>query len=211
MSRKATRGRKPGLEPTSADEGPWLEPGEAKPGLLLFADEPVPALEPALASGAVAAIVVPPNAVPAWRELRRRYGMALLARDEPDAEANGVHLAAAAEVAAARARLGRHAVIGASCGRSRHAGMVAGEAGADYVMFGDLDRAGEAGDELFELVGWWSELFVIPCAAAVLPDPDLAAGLVASGADLVALAAAVSDLERIVAVADAVAAVGAGS
>ena len=175
-------------EPGSVDEGPWLEAGQATPGLLLFVDEAMGAaeLEAALAAGTVAAVVSRPAAVSRWRELTARYRVALLAQGEPDAEADGVHLANAAQVAPSRLRLGKTAIVGAACGLSRHEAMVAGEAGADYVMFGAIDRLPKPGDELFELVGWWRQLFVLPCAAAGSLDPEIGRALLDAGADLLA-------------------------
>jgi thiamine-phosphate pyrophosphorylase len=45
--------------------------------------------------------------------------------------------------------------------------MRAGEAGADYVMFGDPARDGWRPDfdTILERVAWWAELFAIPCVA----------------------------------------------
>jgi thiamine-phosphate pyrophosphorylase len=66
--------------------------------------------------------------------------------------------------------------------------MVAGERGADYVMFGEPDRAGRRPDfaAIEERVVWWSELFQPPCVgyAASL---DEVAPLAQAGADFVAL------------------------
>ena len=183
MSQRARR------EADAGPEGPWLEPLEATPRLLLFPpqDEGAAATVAALIeAGAVAALVVEPATLRGWRERVAPHRAALLALDEPVDGADGVHLADPARVAELRQRLGRERILGAACGLSRHAGMVAGEAGADYVMFGALDRRPEPGDELFELVGWWNELFVIPCAAAGPLDPDLCRSLAAAGADLLA-------------------------
>ena len=50
---------------------------------------------------------------------------------------DGVHLTGGARpVRHARKELGADAIVGAFCGGSRHEGMNAGEAGADYVSFG---------------------------------------------------------------------------
>lgn len=178
---------------------PWLDPADARPGLVLFVEGVEPAHEAACAGGFVSAVVATPAALPAWRPLARRHGVALLARDRPAPDSDGVHLAAAAEVAPMRARLGGGAIIGVACGLSRHAAMVAGEAGADYVMFGDLDQAPPTSDELIELVAWWNSLFVIPCAAAGTLDAVTSRALLAAGADLLAvrqLAAGVIDAVR---------------
>lgn len=186
MSRERRSGAEP--EDASGGDGPWLEPEEARPGLLLFADAVDAEVEGVLASGAVAALVVDAAALAAWRPVARRHAVALLVRDEVIGDVDGVHLASPAEVAAARTRLGPDRIVGAACGLSRHAAMVAGEAGADYVMFGDLDRPFDATDELLELVAWWNELFVLPCAAAAgTLDEGASRTLVAAGADLLAV------------------------
>ncbi|MEO1687687.1 MAG: thiamine phosphate synthase [Pseudomonadota bacterium] len=65
-----------------------------------------------------------------------------------------------------RKTLGPDAVMGVACGASRHDGMTAAEAGADYVLFGPL-AAGSAGaepvaPEVFEI---WSESIETPVVA----------------------------------------------
>jgi thiamine-phosphate pyrophosphorylase len=61
--------------------------------------------------------------------------------------------------------------------------MVAGDAGADYIAFGEPDAP--LTDELGELIEWWSWLSVLPCLAE--GDLELAdcAGLARRGADLI--------------------------
>ncbi|MCE0503827.1 thiamine phosphate synthase [Roseivivax sp. GX 12232] len=93
---------------------------------------------------------------------------------------DGVHLTdGARSVRAARKELGSDAIVGAHCGTSRHDGMTAGEAGADYVSFGPV--AGTAlGDgrlaerEIFE---WWSQMIEIPVVAEGGLSPETAQGL----------------------------------
>lgn len=81
---------------------------------------------------------------------------------------DGVHLTdGARSVRKARKDLGDDAIVGAFCGRSRHEGMNAGEAGADYVAFGPvgasaLGDGGQAEDDLF---AWWSEMIELPVVA----------------------------------------------
>jgi len=81
---------------------------------------------------------------------------------------DGVHLTdGSRSVRKARTTLGPDAIVGAFCGGSRHDGMTAGEAGADYVAFGPvgasaLGDAGRAEDELFD---WWSQMIEIPVVA----------------------------------------------
>ena len=166
--------RRPSAPAEPADDGPWLDPEEPAPRLLLFATPGLAGLEPALAGGAVAAVVVDPRAlaqadVDAAIAACRRHATAWLGRGDAavakTAGADGVHLDDPDRVAAARTLLGPDRLIGVSCGLSRHAAMVAGEAGADYVMFGALRDTPEREGELADTVAWWSELFVLPCAA----------------------------------------------
>jgi thiamine-phosphate pyrophosphorylase len=104
--------------------------------------------------------------------------------------ADGVHLGGGAgDLRAARAALGRERILGVSCGASRDAAMVAGEQGADYVAFGDLRR--RPGAEVYELLRWWSDLFVLPCLAEVATMVDDCVRLARAGADLVAAGEAV--------------------
>jgi thiamine-phosphate pyrophosphorylase len=91
--------------------------------------------------------------------------VAFLLQDDVDLAlalgADGVHLSDPAGVRAARGRLGPDRILGASCGRSRHAAMLAGEDGADYIAFGEVGRRPQP--PLLELIAWWNELFVLPC------------------------------------------------
>lgn len=82
---------------------------------------------------------------------------------------DGVHLTdGARRVSAARAALGQEASIGAFCGVSKHQGLLAGEASADYVSFGPvagssaLAPEGYAEDQLFV---WWRDVVETPVVA----------------------------------------------
>ncbi|MEM6303586.1 MAG: thiamine phosphate synthase [Pseudomonadota bacterium] len=81
---------------------------------------------------------------------------------------DGVHLPdGARSVRAARKALGPDAIVGSFCSASRHDGMTAGEAGADYVSFGPV-QASALGDGSFaqaELFAWWSEMIEVPVVA----------------------------------------------
>ena len=68
--------------------------------------------------------------------------------------------------------------------------MVAGEAGADYVTF----RTGDP-DRLVELVGWWSDVSVLPCAAAGAVTPDMVMPLARAGAGMLAVTSGLSSAE----------------
>lgn len=76
---------------------------------------------------------------------------------------DGVHLTSAAQsVRDARKDLGPEAIVGVFCATSRHDGLSAGEAGADYVAFGPVSGTQAADAELF---GWWSEMIELPVVA----------------------------------------------
>jgi thiamine-phosphate pyrophosphorylase len=120
-------------------------------------------------------------------------GVALLLHRHPDlamrAGADGAHLDGIDELTAALATLKPERIAG--CGRleTRHDAMLAAEAGADYVMFGEPGPTGRrpSFDAVIERVGWWAELFEIPCIgfAASL---DEVGPLATAGADFVAVA-----------------------
>ena len=81
---------------------------------------------------------------------------------------DGVHLIDGARtVRFARKELGDDAIIGSYCGTSRHDGISAGEAGADYISFGpvgasSLGDGSRAGEDLFD---WWSQMIELPVVA----------------------------------------------
>ncbi|MCC5969384.1 MAG: thiamine phosphate synthase [Pararhodobacter sp.] len=81
---------------------------------------------------------------------------------------DGVHLPRGTHgIRKLREQLGADAIIGAACGDSRHDGLTAAEAGADYVAFSPvgespLDDGARAARDLFE---WWSEVIEVPVVA----------------------------------------------
>ena len=95
--------------------------------------------------------------------------------------ADGVHLRGG-ETLEARAReareiLGTRYILGAEA-HSRHDGMMLGELGAEYVAF--------TGEEQADFIGWWAEIFEIPCVAFGVETPEDAAAMAQTGADFVA-------------------------
>lgn len=119
------------------------------------------------------------------------YGDPALART---VKADGVHLPFSKTIetdfATAREILGKGAIIGADAGRSRHDAMTMGEAGADYVAFGIPEHVSDrdgAHERQLDLIGWWSELFEIPCVAFNAPDAPSVSALAGAGADFVAV------------------------
>ncbi|MEM6729590.1 MAG: thiamine phosphate synthase, partial [Pseudomonadota bacterium] len=81
---------------------------------------------------------------------------------------DGVHLKdGARSVRKVRKALGRDAIVGTDCGVSRHDGMTAAEADADYVSFGPIGETGLGDGETapLDLFAWWSELIEVPVVA----------------------------------------------
>jgi len=119
-------------------------------------------------------------------------GAALLLDGHPDlaarAAADGAHLHGIDALTEALATLKPERIAGCGDLDSRHDAMLAAEAGADYVMFGEPDAAGHrpSFEAVVERVAWWAEVFEIPCVgfAAALEEVE---PLAAAGADFVAL------------------------
>lgn len=91
---------------------------------------------------------------------------------------DGVHLTDGARtIRKARKDLGEDAIVGTHCGVTRHEGITAAEAGADYISFGPVGLTGlgdgtRAEADLFQ---WWSEMIEVP----VIAEGGLTADLVA--------------------------------
>jgi thiamine-phosphate pyrophosphorylase len=159
------------------------------------------ALERALGSGDVAAVLLR-LAQGGERSLIERVktigavvqsrDIALVVDGHPEivarAGADGSHLTGVTAFAAALAALKPDRIAGAGGLRSRHDAMLAGETGADYVMFGEPGRDGRrpAFAETQERLTWWAELFEIPCVAYAASKDEFAP-LARTGADFLAL------------------------
>lgn len=91
---------------------------------------------------------------------------------------DGVHLSDAAKsVRTARKSLGPEAIVGSFCGISRHEGMTAGEAGADYIAFGPTTGLGDEDIADVDLFRWWSEMIEVPVVAEGGLTPETVARL----------------------------------
>lgn len=123
-------------------------------------------------------------------------GVALLIDGDPGVAsrggADGAHLVGTDALKDALPRLKPDRIAGAGGLVSRHDAMVAGEAGTDYVMFGEPDARGHRPSftAIVERVAWWSELFEIPCVAWAGRIEEIAE-LCAAGADFIAVGEAV--------------------
>jgi thiamine-phosphate pyrophosphorylase len=119
-------------------------------------------------------------------------GVALLIDGHPasvvPAGADGVHVAGTAALDGALPGLKSGYIVGCGGLNSRHDAMVAGERGADYVMFGEPGRDGRRPvfDALVDRVAWWAKLFEVPCVGWAM-NLDEVAALAAAGADFVAI------------------------
>ena len=81
---------------------------------------------------------------------------------------DGVHLTdGSRSMRKVRKELGKEAIVGTYCGQSRHDGMTAGEAEADYVSFGPVAETalGDGAYAEADLFQWWSEMIEVPVVA----------------------------------------------
>jgi thiamine-phosphate pyrophosphorylase len=160
-----------------------------------------PELERALGGGDIAAVLLrlAQGGERGLIERVKTVGAAVQSRDialivdgHPEivarAGADGSHLTGITAFAAALAALKPDRIAGAGGLRSRHDAMLAGETGADYVMFGEPGRDGRrpAFEETQERLTWWAELFEIPCVAYAASKDEFAP-LAQTGADFLAL------------------------
>jgi thiamine-phosphate pyrophosphorylase len=101
--------------------------------------------------------------------------------------ADGVHVYPR-ELKSSLERFKPDRIVGVGALHSRHDAMVAGEAGADYVLFGEPDATDErpATEAILERVAWWAELFEPPCVAYAATIEE-AQAFAAAGADFVLL------------------------
>ena len=81
------------------------------------------------------------------------------------AGADGAHLTGIAALEEALPSLKPDRIAGLGGLATRHDFMLAGELGADYVLFGEPDAGGQrpSVDAVAERLDWWAELFEPPC------------------------------------------------
>ena len=117
-------------------------------------------------------------------------GAALLLDDHVElvarAGADGAHLAGLAALEDALPSLKPDRIAGVGGLATRHDSMAAGEAGADYVLFGEPDAGGErpSVEAIAERLQWWDELFEPPCVGFAASREE-AAEFARAGADFV--------------------------
>lgn len=102
--------------------------------------------------------------------------------------ADGAHLTGIEAFTAAAAILKPGRIAGCGGLQTRHDAMLAGERGADYVMFGEIDAGGRRPSfpAIVERIEWWAHLLEIPCVGFAAAADEIAP-LAAAGADFVAV------------------------
>src|SRR6266700_4008612 len=102
------------------------------------------------------------------------------------AGADGAHLSGIAAREDAMPSLKPDRIAGVGGLATRHDSMAAGEAGADYVLFGEPDAQGQrpSTDAIAERLQWWAELFEPPCVGFAVSREE-AAEFADAGADFV--------------------------
>jgi thiamine-phosphate pyrophosphorylase len=127
------------------------------------------------------------NHVKTLAPIAQDRGVALLLDGHPDlvarGGADGAHLTGIDVFSAALDQLKPERIAGVGGLGSRHDAMVAAEANADYIMFGE---PGAALAMTLDRVGWASELFELPCVAFATNAAEIAP-LTEAGADFVAI------------------------
>jgi thiamine-phosphate pyrophosphorylase len=100
--------------------------------------------------------------------------------------ADGAHVTGIAAMEDALPSLKPDRIIGVGGLATRHDSMAAGEAGADYVLFGERDAKGQrpAIEAIAERLQWWAELFEPPCIGFA-EQLEEAREFVTAGADFV--------------------------
>ncbi|WP_262299292.1 thiamine phosphate synthase [Microvirga sesbaniae] len=170
-----------------------------------------PRLAEACAAGAVAAVLLRLasadersliNQVKALAPAAQEHGAAVLVSAEGEADlatvaarggADGVHVPGdPARLRDLRDRLKSDRAIGAGAIRTKDDAMTLGEAGADYLLFGEPRPDGSVPslESVIDRASWWAEIFETPCVAYA-PSLDAVGPLAATQAEFIALGEAV--------------------
>ena len=180
------------------------------PGCQLYLITPPGPLAPAAVASDLAAaldrtsiaalLVLPESAGPAADDLARLVaavrpvaqdrGVAVLIDGDPELArrtgCDGVHTCPdGPRVADCRRIVGPGAAVGYSCRNSRHGAFVAGEDGADYILFGHRSMDEQARAETLGLLAWWAEAMALPSVALGPDDPATLKAFAQAGADFV--------------------------
>jgi thiamine-phosphate pyrophosphorylase len=161
---------------------PWLE---SLPGLLKAAD--IAAVLVRLKTSDPRSMI---SRIKAIAPAIQSSGAALLLDGEAElvarSGADGAHLTGIAAMQEALPILKPDRIAGVGGLATRHESMSAGEAGADYVLFGEPDAQGgrPSQEAIAERLQWWAELFEPPCVGYASSREDIDA-FVLAGADFI--------------------------
>jgi thiamine-phosphate pyrophosphorylase len=164
-----------------------------------------PLLEELLAAADIAAVLVRLaetddraniNRVKALAANIQNAGAALLLEGHVElvarAGADGAHVSGIGPMNDALEQLKPERIVGVGGLHSRHDSMLAGEAGADYLLFGEVDADGyrPSTEAIAERLEWWAEVFEPPCVgyARTADEAELFASV---GADFIMVSDAV--------------------
>ncbi|MBB1091873.1 thiamine phosphate synthase [Rhodopseudomonas palustris] len=100
--------------------------------------------------------------------------------------ADGAHLSGLAALQEWLPQLQPARIAGVGMLETRHDSMIAGEAGADYVLFGEPagDGTRPSAEAIADRLNWWAELFEPPCVGYAT-SRDEVEEFAAAGADFV--------------------------
>lgn len=171
-----------------------------------------PKLAEACAGGAVAAVLLRlaaaderslVNEVKTLAPAAQEHGAAVIVTSEGEVDlatvaarggADGVHIAGATRtlVRELRDRLKSERAIGVGGIRTKDDAMNLGEAGVDYLLFGEPRPDGSlpALESVVDRASWWAEIFETPCVAYA-PSLEAVETLAATQAEFIALGDAV--------------------
>jgi thiamine-phosphate pyrophosphorylase len=186
-----------------ASQGKFVEPRRPVPRLYLVTPQAdcgiAGPLGVALAAADIAAVLLRARDEETLLDLAKAVGpriqeagTALLLDGYPEqvaaAGADGAHVSGVDACKSALALLKPDRIAGCGALSTRHEAMLAGEAGADYVMFGEpwARRGRPPFAAIAERVAWWDEVFEIPCVGFA-GSLDEVEPLAAAGADFVAV------------------------
>lgn len=143
------------------------------------------------------------NRVKALAPSAQEHGAAVIVSAEGEVDianvavrggADGAHVSGAAPAAVRdlRERLKAERAIGVGQIRTRDDAMTLGEAGVDYLLFGEPRRDGSLPslESVAERAAWWAEIFETPCVAYA-PSLEAVETLAATRAEFIALGDAV--------------------
>lgn len=167
----------------------------------------LPRIEAALSGGDVASLLIPDYAADesAFQErakelcrMAQERGVAAVIAAEPRiaarVQADGVHLEGSkAELAEAIAKHQRKMMVGCGGAKTRDDALELGETQPDYIFFGRFgyDSKPEPHPRNLALGEWWSQMIRIPCIVMAGSDIATVTTVAATGAEFVALGAAV--------------------